>query len=436
MADIVLFEDAGFANLLPILYWRPVFEVRCGRASLADRISRFVGVEPAGLWTRAWIAPVTAERFNLPINQPVKPGDVLINGRWCPDQPLTFNDAPLIATCDGEIAYVVCDAKLADHLGPEHFLDPEGQSEWLDAAPKTEATGSIIRYPWDVVARSIEFLSTDWNPADAAIAGDVHAAAVLIQPDAMRIDRGAVVAPAAVLDASDGPIVIETDVRVGPHATITGPVHIAARSVINPNAVIHGGTTIGPMCKVGGEVSACVFQGFANKQHDGFLGHSFIGSWVNVGAGTANSDLKNTYSPVRVSINGEPVNTGRTFVGAVVGDHSKTAIHTTVPTGAVIGFAVNVAFSRILPPFVRSFSWVTDRTLDEGDPVRLARTAAQAMERRGRKLTGAESALFAKLPQIVAYFEPAIAAQRAAFDIDPPFHIPNRVVQPEGPAVT
>ncbi len=434
MKNVILFEDAGFANLLPILYWRSVFEVRCGRGTMVDRITHAVGAGPTGLWTRAWIAPVAAERLNLPVNQPIKPGDVLVNGRWFPDDKVTLVEGPLVATCDGDIAHVVCDERLAEQLGPEHFLDPDGQAEWLDAAPKIEATGSMIRYPWDIVNKSAESLAVDWDPSSAGVAGDVHHEAILINTDTIRIDDGAVIAATAVIDATAGPIVIETGVTVGPHVTITGPAHIAARSVVNPGAHIHGGTSIGSGCKIGGEIDACVFQGYANKQHDGFLGHSFVGNWVNLGASTVNSDLKNTYSSVRVLINGEPVNTGQPFVGAIIGDHTKTAIRTTIPTGAVIGFAVNAACGRTLPAFVRSFSWLTDRGLDEGDPDRLVATAATAMQRRQQDLTEAESALFAKLPQIVAYFEPAIAAQKQAFKAASAPD-PRRIAQPEGPTI-
>ncbi len=417
MSKIVLFEDARFANLLPVLYWRTVFEIRCGRESLGERIERLSGAKAAGLWTRAWLAEVAAERSGLAVNEPVAAGDILVNGRWLPAEAPVFPSTPTIGRCEDEIAYIVCDEELAKRLGPEHFLDPEGQIELIGSAPADRVGGSMIGYPWDLIAKNIELLASD--PVVGGVDSEVHALAALLNTKAIRIEAGARVLPGAVIDATDGPIVIEAGVRVGPHACISGPAHIAAGTVINPGAHIHGGTSIGPRCKVGGEVNACVFQGFSNKQHDGFLGHSFVGSWVNLGAGTVNSDLKNTYGSVRVPLHGEMTDTGQMFVGAIIGDYTKMAIHTTIPTGAVLGFGVNVAYSRTLPQFVGSFSWITDRGISEGDPERLVGTARKTMARRDVELTEAEAKLFDKLPHLVAYFEPAVVAQQRAFDAAP-----------------
>ncbi len=434
MAQMVLFEDAGFANLLPILYWRTVFEIRCGATTFAERLARRAGCKPGGLWTRNWIAPVARDRFDLPVNQPVTAGDVLVNGRWIPDAGLSFPPPPCIATCDGEIAFVVCDHALAQRLAPDSFLDPDAQSELANDAPPLDAGGSMIRYPWDILEKNTHCLVHDWKPEYALLDGSVHPAAVLIEPRSIRIEKGATVMPGAVIDATDGPVILETGSTVRPHACICGPACIAAGSVINPHAYIHGGTSIGPVCKIGGEVDACVFQGYANKQHHGFLGHAFVAGWVNLGAGTVNSDLKNTYGRVRVPINGQPVDTGKTFVGAVIADYSKTAIQTAIPTGAVIGFAVNTAVSRLLPQFVRSFAWMTDRGLHEGDPQKLISVAKQAMARRNVTMTEAEEQLFQKLPQIVAYFEPTIEAQRHAMDGTAQVRVLAPAAQPEGPA--
>lgn len=437
MPDYVLFEDAGFANLLPMLYWRTMFELRCGRSTLASRLQHFLGAAPKGLWTRAWIAPVAAERFALPVNQPVTPGIVLVNGRWLSQSPISFPAAPAIGMCDGEIAFVVCDDRLAGCLGPKNFLDLDDRAALEDVTSVVEVPGAMVRYPWDVVLKSAELLKSDWLSSDALVAGDVHSSAVLLCPESIRIESGARVMPSAVIDASEGPVYIESGATIRPFAYIAGPVFIGAGTIVNPQAYIHGGSSIGPTCKVGGEVDACVFQGFSNKQHEGFLGHSYLGSWVNVGAGTVNSDLKNTYGSVRMPIHGQPVDTRQLFVGAIIGDHAKTAINTAIPTGAVIGFGVNITYSRLLPQFVGSFSWVTDQSLVEADHKKLVETAKLAMQRRSVRMTEAEASLFAKLPQIVEYFEPALSAQRQAFGFPSPDQAIRRTAQalPEGPSI-
>ena len=214
----------------------------------------------------------------------------------------------------------------------------------------------------------------------------------------------------------EGPVVIDEGACVRQHACVCGPAYIGRGTVVHPHAFIHGGTSIGPVCKVGGEIDGCVFQGYSNKPHLGFLGHAYVANWVNIGADTNNSNLKNTYSTVSVPINGQEIDTGLTFFGCVIGDHVKMGIQQAISTGSVLGFAANVAGSRILPPFVRSFTWLTDRGPEEGDAERLARTAARAMERRQVSMTEAEQALFERLTGIVEYFEPSTLSQRAAYE--------------------
>jgi UDP-N-acetylglucosamine diphosphorylase/glucosamine-1-phosphate N-acetyltransferase len=433
MSAMVLFEDSGFANLLPALYWRSVFEVRCGRSTLGQNIEAVVGRQASGYWTRAWIAGVVQERTRVTLNSPVKSGDVLVNGRWSPDPSATFPDGPAVGMCDGDIAFVVCDELLASQLGPEIFLDPDGETEALDAARKVEVGGSMIRYPWDILAESQKRLGADIGGQISSLEGEIHPSAVLINESGIRVEAGAVVGPCAIIDTTDGAIVIETGAKISPHAYICGPAHIGRESIINPHAHIHGGVAIGPLCKVGGEVDACVFQGYSNKQHDGFLGHSYVGSWVNLGAGTVNSDLKNTYGKIRVPINGELIDTQQGFVGAVIGDHTKTGIGTKIPTGCVVGFGVNASRSPMLPQFIRSFTWMTDFTVEEGDPGRLSQTAERVMARRNVELTDASKALFAKLPQIVAYFEPALQPKKPSSELPPSNHQDPPMVRTQGP---
>ncbi|NOT02486.1 MAG: hypothetical protein HOP29_17915 [Phycisphaerales bacterium] len=416
MTRIILFEDAAFADLLPLTYWRSVFELRCGRRTLFDRCASRWGVAPVGVLTRSWIANVAADRLGLPVNEPLEPGDVLINPRWLPERGTTLPKPPFLGTCEDGIACIVCDKALAALLGPQDFLDRKRWSELIEQIGRASLPGAMIGYPWDLVLRNGQLIAEDWRASDAGIAGDVHASAVLINRDAIHVAPGARVQAMALLDASDGPVIVEKDAVIGSHAVVVGPACVGERSLVKPHAFLHGGSSIGPVCKVAGEVDACVFDGYSNKAHDGFLGHCYVGSWVNLGAGTTNSDLKNTYGTVRVPIGGKEVDSGQMFFGGVVGDHVKTGIQLALTTGSVIGFGANVACSRMPRTFVRSFSWVTDRGVEEGDVRRLASTAATVMARRNVTMTKSESDLFNKLPEIVAYFEPDVIAHRAAYE--------------------
>ncbi len=419
MTRLVLFEDAGFANLLPIVYWRSVAELQCGRFNIAQRVQHDWSRPVAGAWTRDWIADVAQERLGLPINEPAKPGDIFVNARWLADGPVEPASAPFVATCGNNIAYVVCDETLASKLHQGDFLDRSNWADLVALAPHEQVEGQMLEYPWDLVSNSVRFLERDTIDHLNGVHGTIHPTAVLMDEPNIAIAESANIGPCVVIDASSGRVTIDANTVVQSHTIIEGPAHIGSDSVINPHARIHGGTSIGQGCRIGGEIDACLFQGYANKQHDGFLGHSFVGEWVNLGAGTINSDLKNTYGSVRVPINGADVDTGEMFFGAVITDHVKTGIGQTIGTGSVLGFAANVACSELLPAFVRSFTWMTDGNVEEGDAERLVKTVDIVMQRRDKALTDAERELFCKLPQIVAYFEPDTLPVQAARETAP-----------------
>jgi UDP-N-acetylglucosamine diphosphorylase/glucosamine-1-phosphate N-acetyltransferase len=207
------------------------------------------------------------------------------------------------------------------------------------------------------------------------------------------------------VDASEGPVYIGDDASVGAYAILEGPLYLAPGVRVHPHSWLHGGNAIGPMCKVAGELHGCIMHGYSNKQHEGFLGHAYVGSWVNIGAGVTNSDLKNTYGTIRVPINGTDVESGLQFFGAIVADHVKLGVHATVPTGAAIGFAASIAATRVLPKYIPSFSWISDNHISPGDPLRALDVATAVMGRRNLDMTDEEVELFLDLGQRTQQFE-------------------------------
>ncbi|MBU0641524.1 MAG: hypothetical protein KKB50_21905, partial [Planctomycetes bacterium] len=199
--------------------------------------------------------------------------------------------------------------------------------------------------------------------AGGSCEGRVYPGVHMLNPGEIHVARGATVKPGVVLDAEIGPIHIEHGARIESNAVVIGPCHIGADSVVQPLTHIRENTSVGPACRVGGEIANSIIHGRSNKQHDGFLGHSYVGEWANLGAATVTSNLKNTYGTIRVSINGVGIETGQTFVGATIGDHAKTGIGTILPTGAVLGVAANVFTTTAVPKFMPSFSWLTEAGL-------------------------------------------------------------------------
>ena len=399
MNGIVLFEDDGYLRLLPLVYWRSVFELRIGRKIVLDRLAQQLELPITGVWTRDWVAAVAAQRCGAPANGPIEEGTVLVNGRWLLDENVEFPDAPCAGMIDDEVAYIVCDAELAGHLTAVDLLKASRQERALHGVPRVEAKGRLLRYPWDVIGQLSDLLARDWQPVDACVEAEIDPRLVLEPADRIHVGQRVQMHPTALIDASSGPIFISHDARVGAYAVIEGPAYIGPGTQVNPHAWLHGGVAAGPLCKLGGEIDGCVIHAYTNKQHGGFLGHAYVGSWVNIGAGATNSDLKNTYSPVRVPLNRTETDTEQMLFGAIIGDHAKIGINATLPTGAVIGFAAMAASGRVLPKFVPSFAWVTDDGTASGKPDRLLDVATRMMVRRNIDMTDEEVELFFELAE-------------------------------------
>lgn len=195
---------------------------------------------------------------------------------------------------------------------------------------------------------------------------------------------------------------IGNNVTVMPNAVIEGPCYIGDHSVIKAGAKIYESTSIGPVCKVGGEVEASIIHGYSNKQHDGFLGHSYIGEWCNLGADTNTSDLKNNYSSVKMNVNGKEVDTGSLFVGLMMGDHSKSGINTMFNTGTTVGVSSNIFGAGFPPKTIPSFAWVDGQDVQGYRLDKAIEVAKIVMARRKVTMTDSYMALMKYIFEITA----------------------------------
>ena len=406
MKSVVLFEDEGFVDLLPLLFWRSLFELQIGRTVILDRIAQRLGMSIAGVWTRDWIANVAAQRCGAPANYPLSAPAVLVNGRWLFDGPVKFPKPPCVGVVEeGGIAYIACDEALAANLSPRDLLHTSRRSLSIHGVPRERAVGRLLRYPWEVIRDLPNLLQSDWSPSEAGVGSKIDKHVALEPADQIHVGERTRIHPTAIVDAAEGPIFIGDDVVIGAYSILEGPLSLGPGSFVHPHARLHGGNAIGPVCKVGGELHGCVLHGYTNKQHNGFLGHAYVGSWVNLGAGSNNSDLKNTYGHIRVPINGTEVDSELTFFGAIIGDHAKVGINASIPTGAVIGMGASISATTMLPKFVPSFAWVTDKSVSPGDPLRALDVASAVMGRRNIDMTDEEVELFLDLGQRVQQFE-------------------------------
>jgi UDP-N-acetylglucosamine diphosphorylase/glucosamine-1-phosphate N-acetyltransferase len=405
---ICLFEDDRVATLEPIALSRPAFDLRCGFATLAQKHHRTFQPDAVLALIRPFLADLFARQNpNVTVNNfdaLAEETTVLVNARWLPPaRPARINrddllaDGPWVATVGDEIAYVV--------LSPEELAPVTSANlsfcleQWWSTLPVRDAGGQILRYLWELVDANAEQIAVDYQATRPAEATHRPPTLTLVGPsDWLRVDPTARIDPFVVADTSNGPVIIERDAVVTSFTRLEGPCYIGPRSQVFA-AQVRGGTTIGPNCRVGGEIDSSIFHANSNKYHDGFLGHSYLGEWVNLGAGTQTSDLRNDYGEVKLTVDGIYTASGRSKVGCFLGDHTKTGLGALINTGTNVGVFGNLLpDGALLPKFVPSFCWVEHgRVTDRADLPSFFGTAEKAMQRRGEDFSASHRSLFEAL---------------------------------------
>jgi UDP-N-acetylglucosamine diphosphorylase/glucosamine-1-phosphate N-acetyltransferase len=392
---VVLFSDDGVAGLGPIVDLRPAFEVRVGALNLRERLSLCPSVGRIGV----------CESGPLPVPgvlEVLEDGEALrVNARLC--GPVGVLDRELSGLAPGE----------AWRDGGE-LVASRGEPRIERALPGDLA---LVRHPWELLDHNDRLLESDIaalvelgglarelfgihfeqnskRPAQLAagqllpaVNAGIDSRAVLVHADRIHLGDGAKIHPSAVIDATGGPVLLSRGVELGPQCVVLGPAYLGPGTKVNPGAKIREGVSAGAFCKLGGEIEESLLLDLSNKQHEGFLGHAIVGGWVNLGADTNGSDLKNNYSPVRVDLGSGPIESGRTFVGPLLGDHCKTGIDTMLGTGVVIGVASNVFGAGFVSGYVPPFSWGGADGLVEYEVDQAIRTARAVFARREVRFT-------------------------------------------------
>ena len=414
---ILLFEDNQAEQLSPLTLLRPVFELVCGRESLRRRMQRWFPAAQFGGWVRPWLVDSYVEdQPALSINNLdwTRQGQVLVvNGRWLPERRLTPLD------------FVTHQAGFVDGTPAWMLIPGDELTELLQGDPATAlihhansqrslpTNGRWIHHPWDLVCQNSAQLARDF--ADEGISQSPKLEHVQIMGDAadVYISAQAEIDPYVVIDARTGPVSIDRDAKIQSFTRIEGPCHISRGAQLF-RALIRKGTTIGEYCRVGGEVEESIMHAYVNKYHEGFLGHSYVCPWVNIGAMSCTSDLKNDYSTVSVPIQGHMVDSGMNKVGSFIGDHAKTAMDSMFNSGSSIGICTMVIpGGRLLPRHVPSFSSVTFGDLSCDWSLESAiDTARSMMNRRNQTLTLSAERLL-RIVHVRTEQERQIALERA-----------------------
>ena len=385
------------SNFYPLALGRPIWELRCGFNSLGEKIIAKIGTKDVACFVPGYIADSYRAKTEYPVNDlaGLKGDDLLILNPCIKAESFDVAvSGPSEVGLDeqGNVMYARIAKDDAGKLSTDNI-----EAFIADAKAKLPNVKSALprwQYIWDLVLNNAEQIT-----ADFAAAGQNGIEGTVEQPNAIRgskkdvyIAPGVVVHPMVVIDAEHGPVYIDEGAEIHPFTRIEGPCYIGKKSILL-GAKCREGNSIGPLCKVGGEVEESIIHGHSNKYHDGFLGHAYVGEWVNLGAFTTNSDLKNDYSNVSVMLDGKhTIDTGSVKVGSLIGDHVKTSIGTLFNTGSYVGpMALIMGTGKPLPKYIPAFSWFIEGIVTKGFGKRkLYETAKMAMSRRKCQWTQTE----------------------------------------------
>jgi len=371
--NVVLFdEEQIWKNFLPLTFTRPVSELRIGILTVKEKWDRALDTA-SSYFTQAYLSKkythsLSANSFF--INSKYSPTKELCDAikNLKPSQGL-FKNETLVAFCGSHIELEVNNEK-------ERINFP---------LPVFE-----INNCWDVFQKNADALKADFSliTRDRASQPLSQSVTVIGDKNLVFLEPGAK-AEACILNTKEGPIYIGKDAEIMEGSVVRGPFALCEHSTLKMCAKIYGATTIGPHCKVGGEVSNSVIFGYSNKAHDGFLGNSVIGEWCNLGADTNNSNLKNNYQSVKLYHYGEKkqVDTGQQFCGLIMGDHSKSGINTMFNTGTVVGVGCNIYGGGFPATHIPDFSWGGAEGFEIYKLEKLFETAEKVFERRGLKFS-------------------------------------------------
>ncbi len=436
--NIIIFEDNLASNFNPLALTRPVYELICGMKSLWENIvNRFYAESEVGFICRSYLKDTFQQRTESKIND-LRPVDtLLINGRIL----ATFSELPCldgeeeIGLQDNEVVYARLKAEnisgLSDTISdnPKDFIDKLLSLN----IPKKEIEGvKLVKYLWELIGNNAKAISADFGfyakPENSEgiiengsyVRAEVDNEIKTFNADEaiklvhegkipLYIGKGARIYTNVTIDLTGGPVYIGAYADVRPPTLIDGPCCImdsagtSKKVTIIDGALIRSGSTLGPVCRVGGELEESIIQGYTNKHHAGFIGHAYLGEWVNIGAMATNSDLKNDLSNVKVPVNGQLVDTGDLKVGCFIGDHAKLGIGALLTTGTVVGIITNVLSSGDIPPQnIPSYCFYRENKFSKGfRPKQMIETAARVMSRRAVTQTPADVALLEKVYEMI-----------------------------------
>lgn len=383
--NTILFDSEVRYSLLPFTHTRPVADIRCGIMTMRERWEHFTKTQ-TGTLTLTYLQevyPLNAGEDNLYINGSIFANIELFNTilQLKAGQQLVKDGMIIAARVAGLELIFAGDLRINTEMEDIHY---EGDIDRL-------------KNIWDIFSKNEHAIIADFQLITAGRTSQpVPEGVTVTGKEKLFIEEGGVINAGCIINASTGPIYIGRKAEILEGVMMRGPIAICEGAVVKMGAKLYKDTTIGPGCKVGGEISNAVFFANSNKGHDGYLGNAVIGEWCNLGADTNCSNLKNNYDKIKIwdEHSFKSVQTGLTFCGLLMADHSKCAINTMFNTGTVVGVSANIFGGGFPEKFVPSFTWGGSEGMTSYQLNRAMDTANRMMERRGRYLSPEELKMY------------------------------------------
>ena len=385
MKRLYLFDDAQARQFAPFALTRPVSELRAGVEIIRARWEKIAGTKAYGFIGAPHLADFdeAGAVHSVASEHTIPAGSVIANARFVPSLSAALDDISPAYASEGS----VCAVRLRQSVDMTPLANGEMDLRELVAgsAEPTNLNGRWLGEVWDLVGQLNDQLNEDIPELGASLSGAAIENATIIGNHPVYLETGASIEPFVVIDASEGPVLVRRGASIASFTRIVGPCYIGENSVIIGDAV--RACSIGDVCKVRGEISGSIMLGHSNKGHTGFVGSSYIGRWVNLGAGTTTSNLKNTYGPIQLWTPSGLRDTGLQFLGSLIGDHAKTGIGTMLTTGCVVGAGANFYGGAVSPKMIPPFAWGGQEPYDRYDIEKFLQVAERMMDRRHVALT-------------------------------------------------
>ncbi len=383
MSGLYFYDDSLARAFEPFALTRPVSELRAGAMLVRERWERVTGLKAEGFIAGAHLTDFdeALAPSSLGQNAEIPAGSVLVNSRCVVSLDESLSSFHQLA-CDR----AVCAVRLARAIPAADLASGKPDIGSLQTSFDGQSVkGRWLKNVWELVAHLADQLPEDIDALGKSLSSLESPTAAVMGDHACFVEEGARVGPYVVFDTTEGPILIESEAEIKPFSHLAGPLFIGRGTIVMGDRV--AGSSIGPMCKVKGEISNSIFTGHSNKGHAGFVGHSYLGRWVNLGALTTTSNLKNTYGQMQLWTPRGLADTSQQFLGTFFGDHVKTGIGTMLSTATVLGAGANIFGSQAPPKAVAPFSWGDAEPYDTYDAEKFVAVAERVMARRHVELS-------------------------------------------------